>query len=421
MSPGELEPDLADVVTAFGYLLHAAGVPVTPERSGRFASAVVAGAPRTEGELYWLGRVTLLTGREQISAYDAVFGQVFRGWWDVADSRGDTASAAPTARGRAGEQRPDGPSVPSPAPSQSTDVRSLPGPDESGDSDDSDVNETNEAVLATASSQERLAGRDFSALSADELDELRALIGALPLAPPLRPSRRRTRHRSGDEVDLRATLRRARRSGGDPVVAIRRRRRLRPRRLVLLADVSGSMESYARPYLHLLHGAVRATHAEAFVFSTQLTRLTRALATHDPDLALAQAAAAAPDWSGGTRIGAALKAFNDEYGRRGMARGAVVVIVSDGWEHDDPALLGEQLARLSRLAARIVWVNPRKASPQYEPLAGGMVAALPHVDAFVSGHSLGALDEVLAAISGDGGANRGRARTAGPRPAAARR
>ena len=421
MSPGELEPDLADVVTAFGYLLHAAGVPVTPERSGRFASAVVAAAPRTEGELYWLGRVTLLTGREQISSYDAVFGQVFRGWWDVADSRGDTASAAPTARGRAGEQRPDGPSVPSPAPSQSTDVRSLPGPDESGDSDDSDVNETNEAVLATASSQERLAGRDFSALSADELDELRALIGALPLAPPLRPSRRRTRHRSGDEVDLRATLRRARRSGGDPVVAIRRRRRLRPRRLVLLADVSGSMESYARPYLHLLHGAVRATHAEAFVFSTQLTRLTRALATHDPDLALAQAAAAAPDWSGGTRIGAALKAFNDEYGRRGMARGAVVVIVSDGWEHDDPALLGEQLARLSRLAARIVWVNPRKASPQYEPLAGGMVAALPHVDAFVSGHSLGALDEVLAAISGDGGANRGRARTAGPRPAAARR
>lgn len=421
MSPGELEPDLADVVTAFGYLLHAAGVPVTPERSGRLASAVVAAAPRTEGELYWLGRVTLLTGREQISAYDAVFGQVFRGWWDVADSRGDTASAAPTARGRAGEQRPDGPSVPSPAPSQSTDVRNLPGPDESGDSDDSDVNETNEAVLATASSQERLAGRDFSALSADELDELRALIGALPLAPPLRPSRRRTRHRSGDEVDLRATLRRARRSGGDPVVAIRRRRRLRPRRLVLLADVSGSMESYARPYLHLLHGAVRATHAEAFVFSTQLTRLTRALATHDPDLALAQAAAAAPDWSGGTRIGAALKAFNDEYGRRGMARGAVVVIVSDGWEHDDPTLLGEQLARLSRLAARIVWVNPRKASPQYEPLAGGMVAALPHVDAFVSGHSLGALDEVLAAISGDGGANRGRARTAGPRPAAARR
>ena len=415
---GAHRPDLVDVVTAFGYLLHAAGVPVTPERSGRFASVVVAAAPRTEGELYWLGRVTLLTGMEQISAYDAVFGQVFRGWWDVADSRGDTASAAPTVRGRAGEQRPDGPSVPSPAPSPSADATSRPGPDDSGDSDDSEPNET---VLATASSQERLAGRDFSALSADELDELRALIGALPLAPPLRPSRRRTRHRSGDEVDLRATLRRARRSGGDPVVAIRRRRRLRPRRLVLLADVSGSMESYARPSLHLLHGAVRATHAEAFVFSTQLTRLTRALATHDPDLALAKAAAAAPDWSGGTRIGAALKVFNDEYGRRGMARGAVVVIVSDGWEHDDPALLGEQLARLSRLAARIVWVNPRKASPQYEPLAGGMAAALPHVDAFVSGHSLGALDEVLTAISGDAGATHGRGRAARPRPAAARR
>jgi hypothetical protein len=167
---------------------------------------------------------------------------------------------------------------------------------------------------------------------------------------------------------------------------------------VLLADVSGSMEPYARAYLHLLHGAVRAARADAFVFATRLTRLTRALATSNPDLALRRATAAAPDWSGGTRIGAALKAFTDEHGRRGMARGAVIVVVSDGWETGDPAVLGEQMDRLARLAHRIVWVNPRRAGVGYQPVVAGMAAALPYVDAFVSGHSVTALDEVVAAI-----------------------
>jgi uncharacterized protein len=198
---------------------------------------------------------------------------------------------------------------------------------------------------------------------------------------------------------MRATLARAHRSAGDPIDAIRRRQRTRPRRLVVLCDISGSMEPYARAYLQLLHSAVGGARAEAFVFATRLTRLTRELAVRQPDAALRRAGAAAPDWSGGTRIGAALKAFNDGYGRRGMARGAVVLIVSDGWEHGDPALLGEEMARLSRLAYRIVWVNPRRASPRFEPLAGGMAAALPFVDAFVSGHSMDALDEVLAAIA----------------------
>jgi len=161
------------------------------------------------------------------------------------------------------------------------------------------------------------------------------------------------------------------------------------------------MESYSRAYLHLLQGAVRGAGAEAFVMATRLTRLSRALATGHPDVALAKAAREAPDWSGGTRLGAALKTFVDEHGRRGMARGAVLVIVSDGWERADPALLGEQMARLARLAHRIVWVNPRSAAERYEPLVGGMAAALPHVDALVSGHSLGALDEVLAAVAGD--------------------
>ena len=170
---------------------------------------------------------------------------------------------------------------------------------------------------------------------------------------------------------------------------------------MLLADVSGSMEAYSRAYLHLLHGAVRGARAEAFVFATRLTRLTRPLRLADPEEALARAAALAPDWSGGTRIGEAIRRFNDEHGRRGLARGAIVVIVSDGWERADPALLGEQLARLHRLAHRIVWVNPRAATEGFAPLAGGMAAAMPHVDTLLSGHSPDAVADLLAAIAAD--------------------
>jgi hypothetical protein len=254
-------------------------------------------------------------------------------------------------------------------------------------------------VLAAASPEERLGAKDFARLTSEELVALRDLIAKLAVAVPLRASRRRLRHHHGRRLDVRATLRRSRRHGGDPVEWILRQAKPRPRRLVLIADVSGSMEPYTRAYLYLLHGAVRAARAEAFVFATRLTRLTRTLATTDPDLALARAAAAAPDWAGGTRIGAALAAFNDGYGRRGIARGAVAVIVSDGWECGDPAILGEQMARLARLTHRIVWVNPRTANERYQPLVAGMAAALPHVDTLVSGHSLDALDALLAAIS----------------------
>ena len=160
------------------------------------------------------------------------------------------------------------------------------------------------------------------------------------------------------------------------------------------------MEQFARAYLTLLLATVRSpgSRAEAFVFATRLTRLTNALRDSSPDLALQRAGREAPDWSGGTRIGEALKSFNDGFGRRGMARGAVMLIVSDGWERSDTAILSQEMARLSRLAHRVVWVNPRKAAPGYAPLAGGMAAALPYVDRFVSGHNLEAFDEVLDAI-----------------------
>jgi uncharacterized protein with von Willebrand factor type A (vWA) domain len=172
----------------------------------------------------------------------------------------------------------------------------------------------------------------------------------------------------------------------------------------MLCDISGSMEPYARAYLQFLTGAARTgPNAEAFVFATRLTRVTRALGSRNPARAIQNAAAAVPDWSSGTRIGDALKEFNDRHGRRGMARGAVIVILSDGWERGDPELVAREMERLRRLAYRIVWVNPRADADDFVPRAGGMAAALPFVDALVSGHSLDALEEVIGAVSGDGG------------------
>jgi uncharacterized protein len=386
-------PDLAEVAGRFGSLLRSAGVPVTPERSGRFAATLQLASPATTDELYWVGRVTLLSDHAHLEIYDRVFAQVFGGLVDWADSRGDTTTPPPPpVSSRPGESRP--PSASDAPGATSTQPSPVPMSGEGGGDDGRDV------VLAAVSEQERLRSRDFSTLTPEELAVLRAMFRDVALAPPLRRVRRDRRHPSGARLDLRATLARAHRTAGDPVVTVRRRRRVRPRRLVLLCDISGSMEPYARAYLQLLHSAVGGADAEAFVFATRLTRLTRALAVRSPDLALRQAAAAAPDWSGGTRIGRALQVFNDRYGRRGMARGAVVVIVSDGWERDDPELLGREVARLSLLAHRVVWVNPRSASPRFEPLVGGMAAALPYLDALVSGHSLAALDEVLDAIAG---------------------
>jgi uncharacterized protein with von Willebrand factor type A (vWA) domain len=265
--------------------------------------------------------------------------------------------------------------------------------------DDDDDRAEVDVPLAVASDEERLSGKSFDALSPDELRQLYALMSRLRLATPLRRTRRHERGRHGQHIDMRRTLRRSLRTGGDPIRLARRRRRVVRRRLVMLCDISGSMEPYARAYLQFLTCAAgTGPNAEAFVFATRLTRLTRALASRHPERAIQRAAAAAPDWSSGTRIGDALKAFNDRHGRRGMARGAVVVILSDGWERGDPELVGREMERLGRLAHRIVWVNPRLSATAFSVRAGGMVAALPYCDALVSGHSFTALGEVVRAI-----------------------
>jgi hypothetical protein len=366
------------VAARFGAALRAEGLPVGPERCERFARAVLVAAPATTRQLYWCALATLVADPAEVPTLEKVFAAVFSGDHELASMIADRSrsgghdqpGAAGTVDGRRGEAtagRGDGTGPESSVP-----------------------------VLAAAA--ERLAHRDFAELTDDELAELVALMRRLRLAPPLRRSRRTTVGTRGRAVDLRATLRQAGRAAGHPVRLRRRRPRHRPRRLVVLCDISGSMAPYARAMLQLLYCTAGGTGSEVFTFATRLTRLTRHLRRVAPAVALTQAGRAAPDWSGGTRIGAALKDFVDRYGARGMARGAVVVIVSDGWDTGEPAELGRQMARLARLAYRIVWANPRTASPRYRPLAGGMAAAWPYCDAVVSAHHLAALDDLITEV-----------------------
>jgi uncharacterized protein with von Willebrand factor type A (vWA) domain len=269
-----------------------------------------------------------------------------------------------------------------------------------GGEQDGDEDESPEVLAVAASPVETLRHRDVTGLSGRERAEVRRLLALLaPGAAPRRTRRRRPAGRG--EVDPHRTVREALRRGGEPVRLERRRRRTRPRRLVLLLDVSGSMTPYADALLRFAHAAVRRrpTLTEVFTVGTRLTRVTRGLRHRDPDAALRAAGTAIPDWHGGTRLADTVGAFLDRWGRRGTARGAVVVIFSDGWERGDPAALAERLHQLSRLTYRLVWVNPHRGKPGYAPLAGGMAAALPHLDEFVAGHSLAALEHLVEVIA----------------------
>jgi uncharacterized protein len=381
-----MDRDPAIAAVALARSLQAAGLTVTPGRSAGFvAAASLLGAGRRE-QLYWAARLGFVTGRDEIPVFDAVFAAVVDGVADPAgESRGDPNAppAERTARPAAGPA----------APGSAGGVGAPRAGSAAGRSAPRDL-----PVGLSASDVERLADVRLDALDDAELAVVGQLVRRLAVATPPRRARRSRRSPHGEHLDLRATLRRSRRTGGDPVERLHRRRRKRSRRLVALLDVSGSMAPYARAYLLLLEGAARGARAEAFVFATRLTRVTRALRQGRARIAVERAAAVAPDWAGGTRLGEALRAFNDRFGRRGMARDAVIVVFSDGWERGDPALLGREMERLARLAYRIVWVNPRVAAPGFAPLTGGMAAALPCVDELVSGHSLAALDAVVEAI-----------------------
>jgi hypothetical protein len=384
--------DLPPFVGGFSRRLHDAGLPITPARSADFAYALTLVNPISRRRLYWTARSVFVTDQSQVKAFDAVFFAVFGSQIDDqpldpeehTESKPDTQDPTPGTH-----QKPQAGELERGVPSSA-------GPPEADD----EAPEI-EVPLLLASDEERLGSKSFDALEPYELAQLYRLMSSLELATPVRQTRRHVTSRHGSRIDMRRTLRASLRTAGDPVRLRRRRRRIVRRRLVMLCDISGSMEPYARAYLQFLASAAGAgPSAEAFAFATRLTRLTRALSSRNPERAIQRAAAAAPDWSSGTRIGDALKAFNDRHGRRGMARGAVIVILSDGWERGDPKLVKQEMERLSRLAHRIVWVNPRVAANSFAPRAKGMAAALPYCDALVSGHSFAALREVVEAIGG---------------------
>jgi uncharacterized protein with von Willebrand factor type A (vWA) domain len=338
--------------------------------------------------VYWAGRCTLLRRPEDLPLFDRAFA-VF---WDRAAPTGAEEVEEVIRISLANDEDDRG----------ADDADSAPEP-----SDDP-------TVQLRFSATEVLRHKDFAAYDPTELHLAQALMGQLRFAGPPRRSFRMTTSRRGPRPDLRATLRSSLRTSGEPVQRRWREPGERMRRLVLLLDVSGSMEPYARAMLRFVHAAVAGRQrVEAFALGTRLTRVTRELSSRDPDRALRQAGERVEDWSGGTRLGECLRTFNDEWGVRGMARNAIVVILSDGWDRGDPDALAEQMRRLRRIAYRTIWVNPLKVTPGYAPLARGMAAALPHVDDFVEGHSVAAMEQLASVISGSPQQERAGARAPG--------
>ncbi len=367
--------DPEGMAVAFVRLLRRSGIEAPVGSSVAFAQALGEVGVERMGGVYWAGRATLVHRPEDVPVYDRAFAAF---WQRDIDGR-----AAP---GR-----------------DATVILGLDVPSDDADAPPAEEPAVEQPMLAVRwSPVEVLRHKDFAQCSPSELDEARRLMADLRLAGALRRSRRSRPSRRPDRgrPDLRRTVRAALRAGGEPVRLARRTTGTRPRRVVLLIDVSGSMDPYARALVRFAQAAVAGGRKiEAFALGTRLTRITRELSSHDPDAALARAAAAVDDWSGGTRLGDGLRAFNDRWGVRGMARGAVVVILSDGWDRGDPDDLAEQMTRLQRVAHRVVWVNPLKATPGYAPLARGMAAALAHVDDFVDGHSLASLERLAKVIA----------------------
>ena len=370
-APVATDRDATVLLTAFTWALRAAGLSIGAERAATFLSATAALDVTRPVGVYWAGRLTLAGNPDDIATYNAVFDAYFTGRTaPVGPRRPRQETAAP---------------VLSMSPADSVDP---------GDGSDGPP-----PVKARAAATEVLRHRDFGALSAADRRELAAMLALLRPGLPQRLSRRRRAARRGP-VDVRRTVRAMLTTGGEPGRLQHRRQGQRPRRIVLLIDVSGSMGPYADALLRFAHVLVRHQPAavEVFTVGTRLSRITRALRLPDPDAALRAAGEVIPDFSGGTRLGEVLQAFTDRWGQRGTARGAVVVLFSDGWERGSTDQLSQQVQRLRRLSRQLVWVNPHKGKDGYLPVQTGIVAVLPHLDAFVAGHSLATLEELLEVI-----------------------
>ena len=361
------------MAVTFGRVLRGAGLRVPTGSVLAFVDALGQVGIDDRDSVYWAGMATLVRKPEDFDLYDRSFA-VF--WW----------SAASVAT------HPD-----APEPISIT----LAIDDDSDDGGDGGTEPNDDPTLVLRfSAAEVLRNKDFAAYTNDELRLAQELMSQLRFIGPPRRSFRYSSSRRGRRPDLPATIRASLRAGGEPIRRQWREPGERLRRLVVLLDISGSMEPYARAMLRFVHAAVSGRQrVEAFAIGTRLTRMTKELHSRDPDSALAAASDRVHDWSGGTRLGECLKVFNDQWGVRGMARGAIVVILSDGWDRGDPEVLANQMERLQRITYQTVWVNPLKVTPGYAPLARGMAAALPYVDSFVEGHSMAAMQELATVIA----------------------
>lgn len=361
-------------LVTFGRVLREAGLEVG---SGRLADAL-RGLDQVdmtrEEDMYWTLRTTLVARSEEIESFD----RAFAAWFLRSPFRPEPREPDPR------QTRPGAQRVRRDARLRGEESTAAGEPDSIG-----------------YSAHEILREKDFAAMSEEELAAVRRLVAEIDCQRPRRRSRRLRPHARGRTLDMRRLARGTLATGGDAVDRRFRRRTEAPRKLVVLCDVSGSMEAYSRAMLLYLHALMRSGRGvEVFAFGTRLTRVTGELATRDPEEALRGAAERVVDWAAGTRIGSSLKTFNDVWGRRALTRGAIVLVVSDGWERQDTALLAREMLRLHRAAFAVVWVSPLKGSSRYEPLAGGMRAALPFVDRFVAGHNLASLERLAALLSG---------------------
>jgi uncharacterized protein len=363
----------AAVLASFAAELRSAGLAVGTGDVLTYCTAMSTLDPADLVDLYWAGLATLVIRKDSIPTYDATFRRFFLGGGPVRELL--TLKAQVTTQAEA--------------------VLEVPATDPAGDGPQEE-----EATLGLmASDAEALRHKSFTACTPEELAALRRIMARIRLTPPRRRTRRTAAAAAGRSPDLRRMARDSMRMHGEPPKLSWRRRKVKLRPLILILDVSGSMADYSRHLLQFAYSAQRAaagaSRVEVFCFGTRLTRVTRALDRRRPDDALQQAAAAVFDWEGGTRIGTSLDTFVRDWGRRGLARGGIVVICSDGLDRGDPAVLATAMDRLSRLCYRVVWMNPHKGDrPDFRPSTLGMMVAAPHVDLMLSGHDLASLEEL---------------------------
>ena len=399
MTRPTLLPDIdrAIFASAFVESLRKAELPVSIHSGERYAAALAATKPTSRTQLYWVPRVCLVHDARHIDTFDRVFEIVFEGGAlptgrNARKSNKHQEPSFPTAEQRRREARNQqadaGGGVPwSQAPSASPE-------------DDEPADDDSEMVLPELLPAElaQLADQPFDLLSEDELAAIGEWLEQAAIAWPRKPVRRRKPSNSPGKLDRRRTLAAARRTGGDPVQLMWNDNHRRTRRVVMLADVSGSMQTFVRPYMHVLRALSTHVDAEAFAFSTTITRITPALRRSDPIEAVAAASELVDDRFSGTKIATSFQTLMSHASWSTLLRGSVVLIASDGWDTDSAEDMGRRMQRLSRMAHRVIWVNPRAAADGFEPLVGGMAAALPHCDVMLSGHSLRAMRQVLLAI-----------------------